>query len=123
ALVNGAIVFGVAVELVRDALQHLADPTMPRSNIMLIVATAALVVNGFSAWVLHGAMHGGHGHGHAHGHAHAGHGNGHGHGHGHGDAGHGHGHVHREEEDEGHHAAPHAHHLNLRGAWLHLLGD
>jgi len=117
ALVNGAIVFGVAIELVRDALQHLADPTMPRSNVMLVVATAALVVNGFSAWVLHGAMHAGHGHAHG-GHAHGGHA--HGHAHAHEKTKHA-GHAH--DEDEGHHAEPHAHHLNLRGAWLHLLGD
>jgi cation diffusion facilitator family transporter len=110
ALVNGAIVFGVAIELVRDALEHLADPTMPRSNVMLVVATAALVVNGFSAWVLHGAMHGGHAHGHDHA-KHAKH------------ADHAHDHDHAHDEDEGHHAEPHAHHLNLRGAWLHLLGD
>ena len=108
ALVNGALVFGVAIELVRDSLQHLANPTMPKSGLMLIVATSALVVNGFSAWVLHGAMHGGHAHGHA---------------------GHSHAHAHAPEEhgdadaDEGHHAAVHAPHLNLRGAWLHLLGD
>jgi cobalt-zinc-cadmium efflux system protein len=120
ALVNGALVFGVAIELVRDALQHLADPTMPRSNIMLIVATAALVVNGFSAWVLHGAMHGHAGHSHG-GHSHApapapvAHDRAHDH------AKHaGHAEV---DEDEGHHAEAHAHHLNLRGAWLHLLGD
>jgi cation diffusion facilitator family transporter len=122
ALVNGVLVFGVVIELVRDSLQHLADPTMPRSNIMLIVATAALVVNGFSAWILHGAMHGHAGHSHGHGHSHA-----------------------PApalapapapapalalapapappDEDEGHHADAHAHHLNLRGAWLHLLGD
>jgi cobalt-zinc-cadmium efflux system protein len=115
ALVNGVLVFGVVIELVRDSLQHLANPTMPRSNIMLIVATAALVVNGFSAWILHGAMHGHAGHSHA-------------------------GHSHAPppalasatalasaaaptDEDEGHHADAHAHHLNLRGAWLHLLGD
>ncbi len=105
ALFNGVLVFGVVIELVRDSLQHLADPTMPRSNIMLIVASAALVVNGFSAWILHGAMHGHAGHGHAHG---------------------GHAHDHAklaDAEDEGHHADAHAHHLNLRGAWLHLLGD
>jgi cobalt-zinc-cadmium efflux system protein len=119
ALVNGAIVFGVAIELVRDALQHLADPTMPRSNIMLIVATAALVVNGFSAWVLHGAMHGHAGHGHG-GHSHAPPPAAHAHDHGkHA----GHAHDDEEDEDEGHHAKAHAHHLNLRGAWLHLLGD
>ena len=106
ALVNGALVFGVAVELVRDALEHLGHPTMPKSGIMLIVATGALCVNGFSAWVLHGAMHGGHSHG---GHSHAGHSRAKD--------------VHTDDEDEGHHAAPHAHHLNLRGAWLHLMGD
>jgi cobalt-zinc-cadmium efflux system protein len=114
ALINGVLVFGVAIEIVRDSLEHVANPTMPRSGLMLIVATAALVVNGFSAWVLHGAMHG-----HA-GHAHGGH-------------SHGHAHAHAPspakgadvdaDDDEGHHAAAHAHHLNLRGAWLHLLGD
>jgi len=108
ALVNGALVFGVAIELVRDSLEHLANPNTPKSGLMLIVATSALIVNGFSAWVLHGAMHGGHGHGHA----------GHSHGHGHSHAA-----PAAEDDEEGHHAAVHAAHLNLRGAWLHLLGD
>jgi len=117
ALVNGVLVFGVAIELVRDSLEHLANPTMPKSGLMLIVATAALAVNGFSAWVLHGAMHGHAGHSHA-GHSHAGHAH----------AGHAHApapakHAPGADDDEGHHAAAHAHHLNLRGAWLHLLGD
>lgn len=107
ALVNGVLVFGVALEIVRDSAQHMANPTMPRSGLMLIVASAALVVNGFSAWVLHGAMHAGHDHG----------------GHGHGHAGHEHSKHAHADEDEGHHAAAHAHQLNLRGAWLHLLGD
>jgi cobalt-zinc-cadmium efflux system protein len=118
ALLNGVLVFGVVIELMRDSLQHLANPTMPHENIMLMVATAALVVNGFSAWILHGAMHNHAGHPHAHAHAHA--------------------HAPPPaparapalalapapaDEDEGHHADAHAHHLNLRGAWLHLLGD
>jgi cation diffusion facilitator family transporter len=61
-------------------------------------------VNGLSAWVLHGAMHM-HGHG----------------GHAHHDHDHGHSH---EDEDEGEgHEHGHGAHLNLRGAWLHLLGD
>lgn len=105
ALVNGVLVFGVAIELVRDSLEHLSNPTMPRPGIMLMVAVAALVVNGFSAWVLHGAMHGHAGHSHA------------GHSHGPPPA------ASDADDDEGHHAAAHAHHLNLRGAWLHLLGD
>jgi cation diffusion facilitator family transporter len=112
ALVNGALVLGVAAELVRDSIVHLAHPTMPRSGIMLMVATAALAVNGVSAWVLHGAMHAGHGHDHGHGaaaHAHR-----HDHDDDHGD---------EDDEDEGHAPPAHAHHLNLRGAWLHLLGD
>lgn len=62
---------------------------------MLAVAAAALVVNGVSAWLLHGAMHT---------HDHGSH------------AGHDHGHAHAAP-------GPHAQHLNLRGAWLHLLGD
>jgi cobalt-zinc-cadmium efflux system protein len=83
ALFNAALVLGVAFELAGDATGHLADPRTPRSGIMLAVASAALVVNGLSAWLLHGAMH--HGHDHVHGHG--------------------------------------AHHLNLRGVWLHLIGD
>jgi cobalt-zinc-cadmium efflux system protein len=105
ALLNALLVFGVAVEIVRDSLEHLASPTTPRSSLMLVIATAALCVNGLSAWLLHGAMHG-----HA-GHAHAGH-----------DQGHAHAdHAAHAHDDDGHH--PHAHHLNMRGAWLHLLGD
>jgi cation diffusion facilitator family transporter len=102
ALLNGVLVLGVAAELVRDAVEHLQHPTTPKSGLMLIVATGALVVNGISAWVLHGAMHVGHGHGHGHDHDHD--------------------HGHERDEGEGH---PHGHgpHLNLRGAWLHLIGD
>jgi cation diffusion facilitator family transporter len=90
---------------------------------MLAVASAALIVNGLNAWLLHGVMGHGHAHDHGHGHAHD-HGHGHGdHGHGHGDHGHGHGdHDHDHGEHE-HGKRAHGHHLNLRGAWLHLLGD
>lgn len=105
ALVNGALVLGVCAELVRDAVDHLRHPEMPKAGLMLMVSIGALVVNGISAWVLHGAMHthGGHGHDH-HGH------------------GHGHAHHHHDDEGEGH-AHNQGAHLNLRGAWLHLIGD
>jgi cation diffusion facilitator family transporter len=125
ALTNGVLVLGVAVELVRDAIEHLGTSTMPRSGVMLIVATAALVVNGINAWLLHGAM--GHGHGHHH--------HGHGH-HGHGHSGHQHSHSehshseHEHEHEHGHEEdrelaleRERGRQLNLRGAWLHLLGD
>jgi cation diffusion facilitator family transporter len=104
AIANGVLVLGVAVELVRDAISHIGHTSAPRSELMLGFATAALLVNGLNAWLLHGAM----GHGH-HGHAHA-----HAHGHDH-DHGHDHGH---DPEDK-----RHKNHLNMRGAWLHLLGD
>lgn len=99
ALSNGVLVLGLAIELVRDGVEHLGSTVTPRSTIMLGVASAALVVNGLNAWLLHGVM--GH-HAHAHDHEHE-HEHGHGHGHGGGPA--------------------RGHHLNLRGAWLHLLGD
>ncbi len=90
AVFNAILVLFAATEIVRDAvgdLMHRGAP--PRENIMLAVAAAALVVNGVSAWLLHGAIHTHDGHGHDHG------------------AG-----AHGSHQ-----------HLNLRGAWLHLLGD
>jgi len=82
ALANGVLVLGVALELVRDGIEHLSQTSEPRSGVMLIVASAALVMNGINAWLLHGVL--GHGHAHAHdhhheheGHAHEGHGHDH----------------------------------------------
>ena len=100
AVFNAILVLFAATEIVRDAVIDLMHKgTQPREEIMLAVAAAALVVNGVSAWLLHGAMHDGGGShaGHNHGHSHAGHSH----------AAHG----------------AHGHHLNLRGVWLHLLGD
>jgi len=120
---NGVLVLALCVELVRDGIKDLSSATEPKADIMLIVATAALVVNGLSAWLLHGAMgHHGHGHGHpsekrdAHAHAHA------------HDHDHDHDHDHEKKEhddpdDSGGHGHAHGHHLNVRGAWLHLMGD
>jgi cation diffusion facilitator family transporter len=96
AVFNAILVLFAAVEIVRDSVSDLLHQgAPPKEDLMLAVAAAALVVNGVSAWLLHGAIHT-HDHDHA-GHAHAGHDH----------AGHG----------------AHGHHLNLRGAWLHLLGD
>ena len=105
ALFNSALVIGATGTIVREGVQSLrGGGSDPVAWIMMIVAAGALVVNGLSAWLLHGAIHAthpgapgahaDHAHGHVPGHAHA---RGHGHGHGHA--------------------------LNLRGAWLHLLGD
>jgi cation diffusion facilitator family transporter len=114
-------VMGATVEILREGIESLQGGEAPKASIMLIVASAALVVNGISAWLLHGAIHH-HGHDHGHGHAH-GHEHGHAHDHAHGHA-HDHGHGHGESEK--HPAASkkqHGHSLNLRGAMLHLLGD
>jgi cation diffusion facilitator family transporter len=87
---NAMLVLGATVEIVREAVSELHGGGEPRAGIMLIVAVAALFVNGISAWLLHGVLHD-HGHDHAHDHDHA--------------------------------PSEHGHSLNLRGAWLHLLGD
>jgi cation diffusion facilitator family transporter len=121
AIFNAVLVVGASIEIVRDGVEGLSAPEAPRSGLMLVVAIAALVVNGISAWLLHGVIQ--HPHGHDHGH-------GHGHGHGHDRArGHGHEHGHEHEDEHTRKAArgekrrDRGHHLNLRGAWLHLLGD
>jgi cation diffusion facilitator family transporter len=157
AIFNAVLVLAATSHILREGFSELHDEHAPEANIMLVVSIAALIVNGVSAWLLHGAMHahdGHHGHAHhGHGHAHHGHGHGHahhGHGHGHGHAHHDHGHHDHGHHDHGHHDhghhdhdhAQHAHGpqhdghaptakgaggrghaLNLRGAWLHLIGD
>jgi cobalt-zinc-cadmium efflux system protein len=107
---NAMLVLAATVEIVREAIVELRGGGEPRAGIMLIVAVAALIVNGISAWLLHGVLHD-HGHGHDHhGHDH------HGHGHGHGDKPVG-------ARPVGSPAKVRGHSLNLRGVWLHLLGD
>ncbi len=98
ALLNATLILFASAEIVHEGVEHLRGHEEPRGNIMLVVAILALVVNGISAWLLHGAMH-------------------------HGDHGHSHGHAHDHAHEHGSHAKGHGHHLNLRGAWLHLMGD
>ena len=95
ALFNAGLVMAATVGIIREGVSELrTGAESPNTGIMLVVALAALGVNGLSAWLIHGAIHhkeeAGGGHAHGPGHAH----------------GHGHGHA-----------------MNLRGAWLHLLGD
>jgi len=104
AIFSAALVLATTVFIVVEAVDALRGRAPPRPGIMLAVASMALVVNGLSAWLLHGVI----GHAHApdpdnpddHGHEHE-------HGHEHGGA---------EAKRAGHA-------LNLRGAWLHLVGD
>jgi cation diffusion facilitator family transporter len=102
AIFSAGLVLATTGGIVFEGVEALHGHSEPRVGIMLVVATLALFVNGLSAWLLHDSLHG-HDHGHAH------------------DA--------DNPDDHDHDAAPHAapkaggHALNLRGAWLHLLGD
>jgi cation diffusion facilitator family transporter len=136
AIFSASLVLATTVGIVVEGVEALSERTPPRAGIMLIVAALALVVNGLSAWLLHDVI--GHAHPHAHdpdnpddraaaapdshdppGHDHS--------GHDHADAGHaGHDHAGHGHASHGEGAATgkaHGHALNLRGAWLHLLGD
>jgi cation diffusion facilitator family transporter len=116
AIFSALLVLATTAGIVLEGLEALRGGAPPRAEAMLVVASLAIVVNGLSAWLLHDAI--GHGHpprapdpenpdDHEHGHDD---------GPGDGDAG-------REgSPSSGEHKA-HGHALNLRGAWLHLLGD
>jgi cobalt-zinc-cadmium efflux system protein len=109
AIFSAALVLATTVFIVVEAVDALRGRAPPRPGIMLAVASMALVVNGLSAWLLHGVI--GHAHAHApdpdnpddHGHEHA--------------------HEHGGAEAHGGHGEGAGHALNLRGAWLHLVGD
>jgi cation diffusion facilitator family transporter len=115
AVFSAMLVLGTTVGIVIEGVGALGGGSEPRAGIMLVFAILALFVNGLSAWLLHEAI--GHGHAHAHDpdnpddappHDHDRHDHDHDH--------HDHGHDHA-------HGKAHGHALNLRGAWLHLLGD
>jgi len=120
AIFNALLVLGATGLLVWKAIVDLsAEQSGPEPTRMLYVAAGGLIVNGVSAWLIHGAIGGGAA-----------------------EASDEHEHRHDDERAAGakepseapcedydhHHIAHHAHHghghvLNLRGAWLHLFGD
>jgi cobalt-zinc-cadmium efflux system protein len=58
ALVNGALLFGLAAWVVVEAMGRIRHPEPIRTGIFLVVAAAGLVVNLGSLWMLHGVRHG-----------------------------------------------------------------
>ena len=56
-----------AADIVSDGVSHLRGCGSPALGGHDVFARPALVVNGFCAYVLHGATSSGHGHGHGHG--------------------------------------------------------
>ncbi len=97
AMVGALTVLTTTGLVLAEAVRALHERTPPRANIMLVFALVALLVNGCSAWLLHDAIAG-----HAQGHPRHDHGDGHAHAQG---------------------PAGKGHALNLRSAWLHMLGD
>jgi cobalt-zinc-cadmium efflux system protein len=96
AVFSALLVLSTTAFIVAEAIEALHEQAAPRAGVMLIVAALALFVNGLSAWLLHDVI------GHPHPHAH--------------DP------NHPDAHGQRHSKAP-GHALNLRGAWLHLLGD
>ena len=106
---TNAVVLGlVALFMVYESVERMLNPLQIAFDQAMLVAVIGLIVNLFSAWMLHGGGHDHHHHSHAHGHGH-----GHGHHHSHGTAHTHHDHVHD------HHAKDH----NLHAAYLHVLAD
>ncbi len=54
ALVNGALLFGIAAMVVYEAIARISHPEPIKGGLFLAVALAGLVVNGISLWLLHG---------------------------------------------------------------------
>lgn len=128
AVFSALVVLATTIGILVEGIGALRGHTPPHATIMLVVAVMAIFVNGLSAWLLHDSL------GHAHPHTHdpdnpddpeapA-------------DEGatprlppsEGHEHEraresHRETASEPIRSKPHGHALNLRGAWLHLMGD
>jgi cobalt-zinc-cadmium efflux system protein len=58
ALINGAVLFGLAAWVIVEAIQRIQDPQPIRAQLFLIVAAAGLVVNLVSLRLLHDMRHG-----------------------------------------------------------------
>jgi len=58
ALVNGAVLLGVAAWVVVEAVQRLRSPVPVEADLFLVIASIGLVVNLLGLWILHGAHHG-----------------------------------------------------------------
>jgi cobalt-zinc-cadmium efflux system protein len=56
ALVNGALLFGIAAMVVFEAVQRINHPEAIKGGLFLAVALAGLLVNGVSLWLLHGSQ-------------------------------------------------------------------
>ncbi len=53
ALVNGLILFAVSFFLILEAAERLSDPQSIDGAVLMILGGAAVIINGFCAWLLH----------------------------------------------------------------------
>ncbi|HEU5217469.1 MAG TPA: cation diffusion facilitator family transporter [Gemmatimonadales bacterium] len=58
ALINGAVLFGLAAWVVVEAVGRIGQPHPIQTGLFMVVAAVGLVVNLVSLWVLHGSHHG-----------------------------------------------------------------
>ncbi|KAI9343376.1 cation efflux protein [Pilaira anomala] len=123
ALINGVFLLALCFTILIDSIERFASPeTVERPVLVLITGGAGLVANLIGLFLFHdhgGHSHGGHSHG---GHSHGGHSHG---GHSHEEQSHGeHGHSHNDVESVKEHNHNHeGGNLNMRGIFLHVLGD
>lgn len=146
AFVSVLFIWALTVVLVIFAIERLLNPEPVNGPLMLLLGVIGLVVNLALGLVL---GHGGHDHGHGHGHGHThdveshGQSNDHGHGHGH-DHGHNHDHDHAHDDENSREdvhsdssskigkmwknlkttiVGSDSRSVNIRAAYLHVLGD
>ena len=128
ALLSIAIIWGLTAWLLAEAIDRIANPEDVNGFVMLITAIGGLVANLIMASLLgHGHHHHGHSHGDSHDHSHN-----HQHAHEEGEnKSHNHPHTHSQSQDsdpnqevqeskKDHH---HEKNLNMRAAFIHVLGD
>lgn len=53
ALINGLVLFAVSLFLILEAIERLSDPQSIDGAVLMILGGAAVIVNGFCAWLLH----------------------------------------------------------------------
>jgi zinc transporter 1 len=101
ALVNGVFLLALCFTILIDSIERFVSPEEIKQPLMvLITGSAGLVANLVGLFLFHD--HGGHGHSHDHNH----------------------GHTHQEHDVELQaHNHTHGGHLNMRGIFLHVLGD
>lgn len=102
--INALFLIVIAFFIFLEALERLYDPPEIKTDKLMVVAVAGLIVNIFGMFAFHGGEHG-----HSHG--------GGGHGHSHSGAAHGHSHG------GGSHGHSHGGNANMQGVFLHVLAD